>query len=107
MQDLNARITANDVLDVNDIDRQGFVNLFRKKYKLAPNGYAYRGFDIGLCFGNLIAQYGANWVFKIDSLRYQGLYQYFQFVRNADYGYYNNCVHLLRYRNFKLERELE
>ena len=107
MQDLNVRITANDVLDVNDIDRQRFVNLFRKKYELAPNGYAYRGFDIGLCFGNLIAQYGANWVFKIDSLRYQGLYQYFQFVRNADYGYYNNSVHLLRYRNFKLERELE
>jgi hypothetical protein len=78
------------------------VKKYRQAYEFEPSEYAFKGYDIGLFFGNLIARSGPNFLNQMTKHNYRGLHNGFHFVHDDKLGYINTSLMLLQYKNFAL-----
>ncbi len=102
LQALNTIISASYKVDYRRPAVINFVKNYRNKYQFEPNEYAFKGYDIGLYFGNLIANAGPDFMSQITKHKYRGLHNSFAFVHDKQLGYINTSLMLLQYKNFAL-----
>lgn len=102
LQALNTIITSSYKIDYKNSDVVNFIKKYRSKYGFEPSEYAFKGFDIGFYFGDLISKYGEDYLAYLTKVKYKGLHNSFSFMHDDKFGYINTAVFLLRYSNFAL-----
>jgi len=102
LQALNTIISASYKVDYKRPPVISFVKKYREKYQFEPGEYAFKGYDIGLYFGNLIANAGPDFTGQITKHKYRGLHNNFAFVYDPKLGFINTSLMLLQYKNFAL-----
>src|SRR5690606_23603717 len=61
---MNPTITAESHLKVWSADVQSFQKNYRATFKIDPSDYAYKGYDAGKYFANLLNKYGPEYAEK-------------------------------------------
>ncbi|TDO22056.1 ABC transporter substrate-binding protein [Pedobacter duraquae] len=102
LQLLNTTVSTSYRVDYKRPEVIEFIKKYRKAYGFEPGEYAFKGFDIGCYFGKLIAKHGSGYIRNITRERYKGLQNNFSFVYDANTGYLNTNLMLLRYKNYDL-----
>ncbi|MDQ8004089.1 MAG: ABC transporter substrate-binding protein [Pedobacter sp.] len=102
LQNLQTVLSSSYYIDYKNNKVINFVKAYRTKYEFEPTEYAFKGFDVGYYFGKLIAKHGANYADFIVKENYKGLHNDFNFGYDAEYGYYNQHLMMLQYRNTAL-----
>ncbi len=82
---------------------RNFQSAYKDAYGVEPSDHAYKGFDSGTYFGNLLQKYGSNYADHIHQETFEGLYSNYKFNRNERWGYVNFGVSLLEYRFGKFQ----
>jgi hypothetical protein len=102
LQNLNTIISTSFKVNYKNSTTINFIKKYRAKYGFEPSEYAFKGYDIGYYFGNLLAKYGTGYRSYITKEKYTGLHNSFNFIYNDQFGYINTHVTLLKYKNFAL-----
>jgi hypothetical protein len=102
LQRIKTHITSADRVNYRLAATINFIKAYRKNFKGEPTAFAYKGFDEGLYFGELLAQDG-NELLRLDRHDYKALHNYFHFVKKPGLGWINTHVHILKYANFELK----
>lgn len=102
LQALNTVVSSSYKIDYRRPAVIEFVRKYRQAYQFEPSEYAFKGYDIGLFFGNLIARSGPDFLNQITKHNYRGLHNGFHFVHDDKLGYINTSLMLLQYKNFAL-----
>lgn len=102
LQALNTIVSSSYKVDYRRPAVINFVKKYRDQHQFEPSEYAFKGYDIGLYFGGLIANYGPDFLSQITKHKYRGLHNSFSFVHDNQLGYINTSLMLLQYRNFAL-----
>ncbi|MFD1631555.1 ABC transporter substrate-binding protein [Pseudopedobacter beijingensis] len=104
MQNINAYITSSSKIDYKDARADEFVKQYRKKFTLEPSEYAFKGFDIGYFFSKLMAEKGKDFSNYLTKEKYNGLHNNIHLAKDAQYGYYNKELLILKYSDFQLKK---
>ena len=102
LQSLQTALSSSYYIDYKSKSVIEFVRAYRAKYEFEPTEYAFKGFDIGFYFGKLMAKHGVNYADFIIKEDYKGLHNDFDFGYDAEYGYYNQHLMMLQYKNTAL-----
>lgn len=98
LERLQTEISSSYFIDksrdaVRDFDRQ-----YRSAYDLEPTEFAYKGYDAGRFFGQLLTRYGDAYRSHVEHEVYRGLHNAFDFQYNPQWGYVNAAIHFLEFR---------
>ncbi|WP_299568158.1 ABC transporter substrate-binding protein [uncultured Pedobacter sp.] len=104
LQNLQTVLSSSYHIDYKNKKVIDFVKIYRAKYEFEPTEYAFKGFDIGFYFGKLMAKYGTSYLDFLVKENYKGLHNDFDFGYDAEYGYYNQHLMLLVYKNMSLSQ---
>ncbi len=99
LQSLNTIVSASYFVNYKSFEVIAFVKKYRQAYSFEPSEYSFKGFDVGLYFGKLLAIYGAAYLSHLSFEKYYGLHNNFTFVKDANFGYINTSLMLLNYKN--------
>lgn len=102
LEALNTVISTSYWVDYKSDKVIDFVKAYRQKYTFEPSEYSFKGFDIGYYFASVIAKHGEDYVDYLSKEKYQGLQNGFAFAKDSQYGFYNEDLFLLRYKNLSL-----
>ena len=102
LQNLQTVVSSSYHIDYKNNKVVNFIKAYRAKYEFEPTEYAFKGFDVGYYFGKLIAKHGPSYADFIIKENYKGLHNDFDFAYDAEYGYYNQHLMMLAYRNTAL-----
>ncbi|MES2455562.1 MAG: amino acid ABC transporter substrate-binding protein [Bacteroidota bacterium] len=102
LQALRTSVTASYKIDYSSNSVKEFIKKYRHSYHFEPGEYAFKGFDIGLYFGTLLAKHGPQYLQYLTKENYKGLHNRFSFVYDEKLGFINTSLMLLRYENFSL-----
>lgn len=102
LQNLQTVLSSSYYIDYKRKPVIDFVKAYRYKYEFEPTEYAFKGFDVGFYFGKLMAKHGANYADFLVKEKYKGLHNNFVFGYNAEYGFYNEHLMVLQYKNLEL-----
>jgi ABC-type branched-subunit amino acid transport system substrate-binding protein len=102
LQSLNTIVSSSYKVDYRRPAVINFVRKYRVAYQFEPSEYAFKGYDIGLFFGGLIARSGPDFLKDITKHNYRGLHNSFHFIHDEKFGYVNTSLMLLQYKNFAL-----
>lgn len=80
----------------------GFVKSFRKTYHTEPTEYAIKGFDTGLYFAKMGADFPKNFK-NLQDMPFDALHSRMEFVHKKGYGWINTYVDILQYSSFELK----
>ncbi|MDN3586775.1 amino acid ABC transporter substrate-binding protein [Pedobacter aquatilis] len=103
LQNMNTIISSSYKIDYKSSNVINFIKRYRAKYGFEPGEYAFKGFDIGYYFSKLLSNYGEDYLEYLTKEKYKGLHNNFSFIHDAQYGYINTSLMLLRYKNFALD----
>lgn len=92
-------VTSSYYVDKGRADVRKFDEQYRREFGVAATEFAYKGYDAAHYFGGLLAKYGADYKEHITQAEYKGLHTVFKFEYNSNWGYVNNAVSILQYRN--------
>jgi len=92
-------VTSSYYVDKGRTDVRKFDEQYRREFGVAATEFAYKGYDAAYYFGGLLAKYGADYKEHITQAEYKGLHTVFKFEYNSNWGYVNNAVSILQYRN--------
>jgi len=92
-------ITSSYYVDKTRAEVRQFDEHYRTEFGVPATEFAYKGYDAAYYFGGLLANYGADYKDHITTETYEGLHNLFKFIYNAEWGYVNNAVSILQYRN--------
>jgi hypothetical protein len=104
LQALNTTVSSSYKVNYTRDRVSEFIKKYRTKFKFEPGEYAFKGFDIGFYFANLMAKHKADFAKYIVSDEYEGLHNNFAFYYDEKFGYINKSLMLLRYQNFALNK---
>lgn len=102
LQTLNTIISSSYFINYKSTAVTTFIKKYRNNYQYEPSEYAFKGFDIGFYFGKLLVKHGENYLDYLTKEKYRGLHNSFDFAFNPTYGYYNQALMLLQYKNLAL-----
>ncbi|WP_240774989.1 ABC transporter substrate-binding protein [Pedobacter xixiisoli] len=102
LQNLQTVLSSSYYVDYKSKSVVEFIKAYRAKYEFEPTEYAFKGFDVGFYFGKLLAKHGASYADFIIKENYKGLHNDFDFGYDAEYGYYNQHLMMLQYKNMSL-----
>jgi hypothetical protein len=103
LQWLNTHLTTSYFIDYKSTEVKQFVARYRDEYSLEPSEFAFKGFDSGYYFGNLLAKYGSEYVKNLSKEPYKGLHNSFNFKEDGKAGFINAHVLMLQYSGFELQ----
>lgn len=103
LQRIKTHITSADKVNYRAIATINFIKAYRRHFKSEPTQYAYKGFDEGLYFGELLAQNGNEFT-RLDLHDYTALHNSFHFIKKPGQGWINTHVNVLKYTNFELKQ---
>lgn len=96
---LTPYVTTSYYIDQGDSQVREFDRTYRQEFGVAPTEFAYKGFDAARYFGGLLEKYGTGYKAHIVDESYKGLHNTFRFEHNPAWGYVNNAISILQYRN--------
>jgi len=96
---MDPTITSESHLKVWSTDVQSFQKNYKTMFKVDPSEYAYKGYDAGKYFANLLNKYGPEYAEKVVEEKYSGIFSDYQFNYNPTWGYVNQAVKIRTYRN--------
>lgn len=102
MEKLNAYITSSYKINYKTPRVEEFIQNYRNNFQLEPGEYAFKGFDIGYYFAQLMVNKNndlSNVILKRD---FDGIHNNFSFKKDLKYGFYNNSLMILKYQDFQL-----
>ena len=105
LNDLSLHIAANTFIDYSNPATVSFINKYRTTYKTEPEMYVYQGFDIAYYFISELQKNGTGFLKTISEHKFHGIetdYDFKQFP--SDSGFENKFVHILKYKDYKLEK---
>ena len=102
LQTLATSVTSSYKVDYKSAAVVGFIRRYRAKYRFEPGEYAFKGFDAGLYFGQLLAKHGRDYLNFLTRDEYKGLHNNFSFEKDDQLGYINTSLMLLQYKDFAL-----
>lgn len=102
LQNLQTVLSSSYYIDYKSKPVVDFVKAYRHKYEFEPTEYAFKGFDVGFYFGKLMAKHGANYSDFLVKEKYKGLHNNFVFGYDAEYGFYNEHLMVLQYKDLAL-----
>jgi hypothetical protein len=102
LQALNTIVSSSYKIDFGRKDVTAFIKRYRSNYHFEPGEFAFKGFDVGFYFGNLMANRGTNFLQFLTKDKYKGLHNSFSFTYDPKMGYLNTSLMLLKYQNFAL-----
>lgn len=102
LQALHAAVTSSYKVDYNSPAVKDFIRKYRSAFHFEPGEYAFKGFDIGFYFANLLSRHGIDYLQYLTTEKYKGLHNRFTFIHDEKLGYINTSLMLLRYENFAL-----
>ncbi len=91
-------ITSESHLNPLSSAARDFQSAYKNAYSVDPSDHAYKGYDSGRYFGNLLQKYGSDYAEYINKETFEGLYSNYKFNRNDRWGYVNFGVSLMEYR---------
>lgn len=92
-------VTSSYYIDKGRADVRNFDEQYRREFGISATEFAYKGYDAAYYFGGLLAKYGADYKEHITQTEYKGLHNVFKFEYDSNWGYVNNAVSILQYRN--------
>ncbi|MBK1441482.1 hypothetical protein JHJ32_15905 [Parapedobacter sp. ISTM3] len=99
LSNFQAAITTSYYIDSQASDVRRFGLRYQQEFGIAPTEFAYKGYDAAYYFGGLLAKYGAGYKEHIVQEEYVGLHNAFKFEYNPSWGYVNNAIAILQYRD--------
>ncbi|MGJ1526681.1 ABC transporter substrate-binding protein [Sphingobacterium spiritivorum] len=99
VDDYSITISSSFVLSSYSSAVRKFKTTYKDTYGVEPSEYSFKGYDAAQYFGRLIAKYGKDYAAHVESEEFDGLSNSFKFQYNAAWGYVNNAVGFLVYRN--------
>ena len=102
LQLLSTVVSSSYKVDFGRKEVAAFIKQYRAIYHFEPGEYAFKGFDIGFYFANLMAVHGKNYLQFLTKEKYKGLHNSFSFAYDPKMGYLNTSLMLLKYQNFAL-----
>jgi hypothetical protein len=103
LQRIKTHITSGEKINYRASATINFIKAYRKAYNSEPSAFAYKGFDEGIYFGELLAQEG-NELAHLDQHDFKALHNSFHFIKKPGFGWINNHVNVLKYVNFELKQ---
>ncbi len=100
LNNLNTHIMSDTYVDYNSPWVKQFIAKYRLTYYAEPEGYAYRGYDIGWYFMSVLMKFGAHFDDCITHYDQNLLELSFEFDRSPLNGYENQHWNMLRMRNY-------
>lgn len=86
----------------------GPVREFEKRYLaefgVAATEFAYKGYDAGCFFGELLLRHGDDYHRHLTNTLFEGLHNSFDFQYNPQWGYVNEAIHFLVFRQGEFSR---
>ncbi len=104
LERLNTYITSSYQIEKDSYRSEDFVRNYHSKFQINPSEYAYKGFDLGYYFGNLMDNKGKDFIDNLTMNTFDGIHNDFHFVKNAKYGYANTSLMVMKYQFGKLEK---
>ncbi len=102
MEKLNAYITSSYKIDYKAPQTERFIQNYRANFNLEPGEFAFKGFDTGYYFAQLMEKSGKDFKNLLTQEHFDGLHNGFDFVKDARFGYYNSDLMVLKYQGFQL-----
>lgn len=102
LQRLHTVVSSSYFVNYKSADVISFIKKYRHAYNFEPGEYAFKGFDVGYFFGMELAAHGKQFFTKLTGEKYVGLQNSFSFVYDANTGYINTSLMLLKYKNYAL-----
>ncbi|MNK00596.1 hypothetical protein D3C87_183840 [compost metagenome] len=99
LQNLQTVLSSSYHIDYKSKPVIEFIRAYRAKYEFEPTEYAFKGFDAGFYFGKLMAKHGVKYMDFLIKENYKGLHNDFDFGYDAEFGYYNQHLMMLQYKN--------
>lgn len=103
MQWLNTRITTSYYVDYKSPKVKNFIARYLVEFGSDPSEFAFKGFDTGYYFGQLLARYGDQYANHLTDGVYEGLHNSFRFVQDEKLGFLNIELMILKYQGFELQ----
>lgn len=102
MESLNAYITSSYKINYKTPRVEQFIRNYRNNFQLEPGEYAFKGFDIGYYFAQLMVDKNNDLSKALLKQNFDGIHNDFSFKRDLKYGFYNNSLMILKYQDFQL-----
>ncbi|ASU35763.1 hypothetical protein MuYL_3878 [Mucilaginibacter xinganensis] len=101
LQRLNTHVTVTDHIDYKSANAVTFIKDYRGEYNAEPTTYAFKGFDEGLYWGQLL---GSGEVKNLAGKDFEGLHNNFHFQKKPGLGWVNTHISIYKYSNFELKK---
>lgn len=102
MEKLNAHITSSYKIEYKTSRTEHFIQNYRANFNLEPGEFAFKGFDTGYYFAQLMEKKGKEFESVVTKESFDGLHNSFSFIKDKRFGYYNNSLMILKYQDFQL-----
>ena len=86
----NVEMYVNNFVDYSDDAAKEFVRKFRNYYKVEPNNYAFRGFDVAYFFIDALRMYGPDFITCLPSIKAHNIHTPFAFEKQGEKGGFLN-----------------
>lgn len=104
LESLQTVISSSYYIDLRLTPVRDFNEQYLGTFEVEPTEFAYKGYDTGRFFGELLSRYGKDYSKHLLQSTYQGLHNDFEFEFNPRWGYVNNAIHFLKYSNGRFVR---
>lgn len=99
---LHLTLLSNSFIDYRQPSVQNFIQLFQEKYKTDPQMIAFKGFDQGMYFLNIMYHYGANFTPCIKDFNFEGVQNDFNFIKSGLGKWMNENGCIYQYYDYQL-----
>lgn len=104
MESFQTTISSTYYIDSRKTAVQDFKEWYQSEYDVEPNEFAFKGYDAGMYFGGLLARYGRSYRDYLVKTEFEGLHNSFEFQYHSQWGFVNQAVHFLHYRQGQFVR---
>ncbi len=94
---LETRITTSYYINERMPDVARFRQGYKRAFNVEPTEFSFKGFDTGLFFGKLLAEYPDSYAEELVKENYQGNSIGFRFQFDKSSGYVNHAISVLKF----------
>lgn len=104
MESFQTTISSTYYIDPRKTAVQDFKEWYLEEYHVEPNEFAFKGYDAAMYFGELLARHGPSYRDHMVDTKFEGLHNAFEFQYHSEWGFVNQAVHFLHYRQGQFVR---
>lgn len=104
LEELGLEISSSYFIDNNSTAVRSFRSAYQQLYGSAPTEFSFKGYDTAKFFGLLIQKSGENYASELTKATMEGLHNGFDFKYHSDWGFINNSLQFLTFKNGQFTR---